>query len=393
MAARRRESNRGSAAPRAITCVLSLVAKENTVYNSMEPSDNWNSPLFTETGLRCMLSSVLCWKYLLGWQYFVLRASLLAWQIQLLWIRFVRDQAALQFSNWIYFCNVTGKFWNNGWYHLCFCGYILPLSAELQAELETSVRFANDPKPLRSNECPEGRPDLSEADQRRVGIANELFQYACYLFLLASQMGILATMENPRNSYFWITCWVLHLMLQVEVFVADFQVCMLGGSRDKWTRIIANFPTINVLNIKCDRSHTHLPWGFAKDDTGQQVWATSLESQYPRKLCVALVNVVLQFAAQHGLQLRAQSLLDDTNPLLTMQHAQIGAQQQPKKVLPVVPDFASVAVFLVKSLTEVPCSLLSKLPHKCQLAHKNWCGASCAKIQQIFAFFGVVRPS
>ena len=160
MAARRRESNRGSAAPRAITCVLSLVAKENTVYNSMEPSDNWNSPLFTETGLRCMLSSVLCWKYLLGWQYFVLRASLLAWQIQLLWIRFVRDQAALQFSNWIYFCNVTGKFWNNGWYHLCFCGYILPLSAELQAELETSVRFANDPKPLRSNECPEGRPDL-----------------------------------------------------------------------------------------------------------------------------------------------------------------------------------------------------------------------------------------
>jgi hypothetical protein len=228
-----------------------------------------------------------------------------------------------------------------------------------------------------------------------------------YLKLISAELVSPTNSSSMHVTFFcWLTKWEFwqqwktpgtvifgSLVLQVEVFVADFQVCMLGGSRDKWTRIIANFPTINVLNIKCDRSHTHLPWGFAKDDTGQQVWATSLESQYPRKLCVALVNVVLQFAAQHGLQLRAQSLLDDTNPLLTMQHAQIGAQQQPKKVLPVVPDFASVAVFLVKSLTEVPCSLLSKLPHKCQLAHKNWCGASCAKIQQIFAFFGVVRPS
>lgn len=234
-------------------------------------------------------------------------------------------------------------------------------------------RFPGDPKPLRSNECQEGLPDLSADDQRRVGIANELFEHACFLFLLASQMGIVATMENPRNSYFWITCWFLQIMLKTDIYFADFQVCMLGGDRDKWTRIVANFGGITVLNIKCDRSHTHLPWGFAKDQLGQQVWATSLESQYLRKMCIALVNTVLQFASKQGLKLRANSFLEDNNPLLTMQRAQIGAQQQPKpsKILLVVPDFSSVAVFVTNDLASIPCAPMAKLPHDIQLYTKS----------------------
>ena len=119
------------------------------------------------------------------------------------------------------------------------------------------------------------------------------------------------------------------------------------------------------MNIKCDRSHTHLPWCFATDQLGQQVWATSLESQYPRKMCIALVNTVLHFASQQGLKLRANSLLEDNNPLLTMQRAQIGAQQQPKpsKILPVVPDSVDLAL--------IPSALMAKLPHDIQLYTKS----------------------
>ena len=162
-------------------------------------------------------------------------------------------------------------------------------------------------------------------------------------------------------------------MLKTDVYVADFQVCMLSGDRDKWTRIVANFFGITVLNIKCDRSHTHLPWGFAKVHMGQQVWATSLKSQYLRKMCIALVNIVLHFASQRGLKLRANSLLEDKTLLLTMQKAQIGAQQQPKpsKILPVVPDFSSVAVFVTNDLASIPCALLAKLPHDIQLRTKT----------------------
>ena len=143
-------------------------------------------------------------------------------------------------------------------------------------------RFPSDPKPLHSNEWPEGLPDLSDDDQRRIGIANELFEYACFLFLLASQMGIMATMENPRNSYFWITCWFLQLMLKTDVYVADFQVCMLSGDRDKWTRIVANFFGITVLNIKCDRSHTHLPW-FCQSSHGSAGLGDFLKVTIPQE--------------------------------------------------------------------------------------------------------------
>ena len=43
-------------------------------------------------------------------------------------------------------------------------------------------RFSNDPKPLRSDAFPEGLPNLSEEHQRRLRIANELFEYACFIF-------------------------------------------------------------------------------------------------------------------------------------------------------------------------------------------------------------------
>ena len=110
------------------------------------------------------------------------------------------------------------------------------------------------------------------------------------------------TMENPKNSYFWWTKWVKHLLQSASTFCADFQVCMMGGSRDKWTRVLANFQEIAAMSVSCDQSHCHAPWGFAKDETGRQVWATSLESQYPKKMCVVLTFIILQVAEHRGLK-------------------------------------------------------------------------------------------
>lgn len=161
----------------------------------------------------------------------------------------------------------------------------------------------------------------------------------------------------------------------IPVFFTDFQVCMYGGARNKWTRIMANFKQITAMNVVCDNSHEHLPWRFAKDSQGKQVWATSLESQYPRKLCVVLLSLVLRFAEQQGLTLRSTSLEDEkTNPLASTQLSHVGAGQQPKpsRVVPIVPDFSSVAVFLAKDPSQIPCQLMSKLTkplplHTCEL--------------------------
>ena len=231
-------------------------------------------------------------------------------------------------------------------------------------------RFENDRQPLRSEEWPEGLPNLHPKDQERVDLANRLFSAACSIFKLASSKGVLVTMENPKNSYFWWTKWVRRLLQQVTTYTGDFQVCMLGGSRDKWTRILANFKEIAAMNIACDRSHSHSSWGFAKDESGRQVWATSLESQYPKKMCVVLTSIILQVAEGRGLTLKALDLASQLdNPLAMATSAQMGSKVQPRpsKVPPVVPDFSSVATFFTSDVASLPCNVMSKLQKSIQL--------------------------
>lgn len=187
---------------------------------------------------------------------------------------------------------------------------------------------------------------------------------------MAHSLGILATMENPSNSFFWMTQWVIDLKTKIQTYAADFQVCMFGGGRDKWTKILATFSAIQAMNVRCDNSHTHAPWGFAYDEEGRQVWATSLESRYPTKMCVVLASIVLKVAADNGLQLKPNSLDESSdNPLAGMQDVQrsAGKQPRPSKIPPIVPDFSSVAVFLAHDAADISCRVMSKLTEPIQL--------------------------
>ena len=104
------------------------------------------------------------------------------------------------------------------------------------------------------------------------------------------------------------------------------------------------------------KTHSHAPWGFATDSEGRRVRATSLESQYPKKMCVVLSSIVLQVAADRGLKLKAMDLSEAQNPLMSAVSAQMGSDVQPKpsKIPPIVPDFSSVAVFLADDVSDAP---------------------------------------
>ena len=225
-------------------------------------------------------------------------------------------------------------------------------------------RGFNDPQPLRNDEHPEGLPHLSQQDKERVRLANRIFEYSCWIFLLASRRGVLATLENPKNSYFWLTVWFRNVLKEINVYHADFQMCMLGGERDTWTRLVATFKVIEQLNITCDRQHVHTPWGQTRENQGKLLWAKSLESQYPRKMCVAVVMVILQQLSLQGLQWRAQELQEIAHhPLMVAKQAQIAVGQQPKtsKLPPLVPEFSKIVVCRVPKPSYIPCSLLTKL--------------------------------
>ena len=220
------------------------------------------------------------------------------------------------------------------------------------------------PRPLRSDEHPMGLPDLAPGERQRVTLANQMYSESCSLFHFCALRGILVTMENPSNSLFWLTQPFIDLQQLVVLFHSDSQMCMMGGTRPKWTRLVANFSAIEELNVACDNSHQHQPWGKAKDAHGQEVFATSLEAEYPRRFCIALVQCILRQLQQQGLTLMPDALFDvKDSKLFEMQTARIAAFNQPRKnkVPPLIPESFAIGVFYIAHASDIPLALQSKV--------------------------------
>ena len=60
------------------------------------------------------------------------------------------------------------------------------------------------PQPLRNSEFPDGFPSLSGQDAARVRAANVLYGLTGSIILHCFHRGILVSVENPANSWFWL---------------------------------------------------------------------------------------------------------------------------------------------------------------------------------------------
>ena len=111
---------------------------------------------------------------------------------------------------------------------------------------------------------------------------------------------------------------------------------------------MASFQEIPRMDAVCDRSHKHFGWGITTND----VWARSVESQYPRKLCIVLCKLCCRssFATP-----KLHDLADHS--LLSTKQSQLATGLQPKgnKILPLVPDFQQTATFFPKEASDISC--------------------------------------
>ncbi len=84
---------------------------------------------------------------------------------------------------------------------------------------------------------------------------------------------------------------------------------------------------------------------------------------------MVLASIVLQVAADRGLELKAADLSGSQNLLASAVNAQMGSDLQPKpsKIPPIVPDFSSVAIFFSDDVSTLPCSVMSKIKTPIQL--------------------------
>lgn len=193
---------------------------------------------------------------------------------------------------------------------------------------------ALDPKPLRSDEHPDGLPNLSGKDAERVKAANILYEFTAALCAELSGLGIAWSIENPTNSRMWDTSWFRTLSRakansELNYERITFDMCMHGGERDKATTfLVSHRLNFSSLSKRCDNSHTHKPWGLVFEKGC--IFATALERNYPHLLCRRVAAIVAKTFAVSA-------------PEEKMQTEKAAAALQPKKRhVPVVPEYSRV---------------------------------------------------
>ena len=188
-----------------------------------------------------------------------------------------------------------------------------------------------DPKPLRSDQYPDGLPSLVGQDLERVNTANELYRFVAVLCSELSAKGIAWTVENPKNSRMWDTKWFRWLSRakangQLNYNRVTFDMCMHGGSRPKATTfLVSDDVDLSSMELSCDNSHPHKPWGLVKESGC--VFATAEERNYPDLLCKRLAaNMAKHFGV--------------SPPKQKDQVAKVAANEQPRRRHPpLVPEY------------------------------------------------------
>ena len=221
------------------------------------------------------------------------------------------------------------------------------------------------PRPLRSEDKPDGLDNLSASEAARVTSANDSYEAAVKLILILIGLGVSVSVENPKNSLFWLTSMIQKLFKAIEGgHETIFHNCMHGGTRDKATKFWSfnpRNPKINLfasLALECDKRHAHQSWRprFA---AGSWIFPTKDEAAYPTLLCDRMASILLQEAISRGLG-------PDDSLTQQLQHdGSVGKRQlftmQPRqqKLRPILSEFGHFVVLAV-SLEEAACLQVEK---------------------------------
>ena len=209
-----------------------------------------------------------------------------------------------------------------------------------------SGRKRNAPRPLRSQSFPNGLPNLRGLDQIKVRLANKLYKFARKVIDKCIDLQVPFICENPQRSWMWDTSFFADL--PKECRFQCIHSCMYGSARLKKTAFLMNFDAPNLLQT-CDGKHVHLPWGQTiSPQSGQSVFSTSVETEYPWKLCKQLALAFALQLQKHGKFFETQKMSMDVNQ-------RMGAGVQPRgKLSPLMVSEFKHKVVVKSSGVSVP---------------------------------------
>ncbi len=152
---------------------------------------------------------------------------------------------------------------------LCFHAHFAPACGTCSRARERKLEGApldQQPRPLRSDDFPAGLPSLTAAEAKRVMLADMSSDSTAYLIDWLLERNCSCSLENPKNSIFWLYKPIRKLLEKWVGHTTIFQHCMHGGDRDKSTALWSHdsrSPDVNLLGslaLLCDGTHTHASW-------------------------------------------------------------------------------------------------------------------------------------
>ena len=242
---------------------------------------------------------------------------------------------------------------------------------------------APGPPPLRSDAHPNGLPHLSQRDRERVEEANASYRAMVNLASFVVTLGISFSIENPKNSLFWKCACVVQFLGSLPNFhVCEFQHCMHGGRRNKFTHWLSfnpRRPSVDMfqsLHLLCDNSHEHASWAPYKNEYGQLVFPTAGEAAYPELLCDRVASILKAEAMQSGYVFPEE--LDEqleTDPNAAKRQV-FTTQPRGKRLRPLVSEFqAYKSVLFPLNSEHVIDQFKLQLPKGARICHRtltNW---------------------
>ena len=238
---------------------------------------------------------------------------------------------------------------------------------------------APGPPPLRSDAHPDGLPHLNQRDRERVETANASYEAMVNLATLLVTLGKSFSIENPKNSLFWkCTCVQTFLASLTKYHICEFQHCMHGGRRNKFTHWFSYNPrNIEVdmfqsLHLLCDNKHDHAKWAPYKDEHGKIVYPTAEEAAYPELLCERIACILKAEAMQAG-YIFPEDLQEQLETEPNAAKRQIfTTQPRGRKLRPLVSEFQQYqSVLFPLNSQSVIDEFMNNLPKGTRICHRT----------------------
>ena len=177
---------------------------------------------------------------------------------------------------------------------VCFIAAALDCSTKSRArEIPRTFQDGRPaPKPLRSEEFPEGLPDLPPHQAQRVESDNIACDFVLQEIEELAQRGGTSLRENPWRSLHW------HLPRERAMFDTNiwsdthYSSCVFAGARCKSQRLRHNVEEINAWPpLDCQHSHDPKEWDPYLVD-GKAVFPSKEEAEYTAPLSFAIAVAV-----------------------------------------------------------------------------------------------------